>query len=136
MWYNLDNIREHLDDIYIIKLIERRNGTMVENFNMTKAEMEALKNMIEGYITDWDYELNNIPGNYLAEKLREGIYEVGYCFGLYYDYFQEMQDSWKCHNKEKAERAWRYLLDQGFFERFTPWRERACEQCYTELNKR
>ena len=25
MWYNLDNIREHLDDIYIIKLIERRN---------------------------------------------------------------------------------------------------------------
>ena len=24
MWYNLDNIREHLDDIYIIKLIERR----------------------------------------------------------------------------------------------------------------
>ena len=28
MWYNLDNIREHLDDIYIIKLIERRNGTM------------------------------------------------------------------------------------------------------------
>lgn len=25
MWYNLDNVREHLDDIYIIKLIERRN---------------------------------------------------------------------------------------------------------------
>ena len=25
MWYNLDNLREHLDDIYIIKLIERRN---------------------------------------------------------------------------------------------------------------
>lgn len=25
MWYNLDNIREHLDDIYIIKLVERRN---------------------------------------------------------------------------------------------------------------
>ena len=32
MWYNLDNIREHLDDIYIIKLIERRNGTMKKNF--------------------------------------------------------------------------------------------------------
>lgn len=25
MWYNLDNIRGRLDDIYIIKLIERRN---------------------------------------------------------------------------------------------------------------
>lgn len=25
MWYNLDNVREHLNDIYIIKLIERRN---------------------------------------------------------------------------------------------------------------
>jgi hypothetical protein len=30
MWYNLDNIRGRLDDIYIIKLVERRNGTMVE----------------------------------------------------------------------------------------------------------
>ena len=24
MWYNLDNIREHLDDIYIIKIKEKR----------------------------------------------------------------------------------------------------------------
>lgn len=24
MWYNLDNIRGRLDDIYIIKIIERR----------------------------------------------------------------------------------------------------------------
>lgn len=30
MWYNLDNIREHLDDIYIIKLMKGEESTVEE----------------------------------------------------------------------------------------------------------
>lgn len=61
MWYNLDNIRGRLDDIYIIKLVERRKT--MKYFKLKRMENGKIKCQAIPF-EEYDFVTDGFGGNY------------------------------------------------------------------------